>query len=160
MGRLRRGIAPLTLAAAVACARSHAALPADPGVTFAAHRDGPELVVDRLASGASGVVGSAGGLRAPGTPDRVLRVDGEVRAALWIIGQSRVLVRDAASTIAPRAGEAISSWDGGAIRLTLYTRDGSVFGTSPFARIDPRAAGAVLTREARGDRPSVDGTYR
>jgi hypothetical protein len=85
----------------------------------------------------------------------VLRVGNETRAALWIVGRSRVLVRDDASTIAPRAGEVLSSWDGGALRLTLYPRAGAPLMTDAFAR-EGLHGGERLVRAA----PRPSGAYR
>jgi hypothetical protein len=129
-----RTLAVLAALLAGCGARQVATLPTDPGVTFAAHRTGDRLVVDRTRSGESGRLDAPGRLREASAPDLVLRVGDETRAALWIVGRSRVLVRDDPSTIAPRAGEVLSSWDGGALRLTLYPRTGAPLTTDPFAR--------------------------
>src|SRR5437867_4379859 len=132
---------------ALGCAGSHPALPVDPGVTFSAHREADVLVVDRLPGGGTGIVTSPSRLGTQGAPDRVLRVGDETRAGLWIIGRSRVLVRDAPSTIAPRAGEVLSTWEGTAMRLTLYARVGGGLRSDVFARTDSAPAPVTLSRE-------------
>ncbi len=160
MKRLPSRLAWIALVGA-GCSGVHATLPAAPGVSFAAHRDGEELVVDRVPEGGAPVLARPGRVRPPGAPDLVLRADGETRGALWIVGHSRVLVRDAASTIAPRAGEVLSTWDGGAIRLVLYTRDARTLRTDVFARADAlERSPPPLSRDVRGAEGPSPGTYR
>ena len=137
-----------------ACARPPGALPVDPGVTFAAHRDGERIVVDRLRAGGNGVLDPPGRFHGENPPDFVLRVDDETRAALWVFGRSRVLARAEASSVAPRSGEVLSRWDGGAIRLTLFARDGKALTTDAFVRED----GRPLARDAATT--EMGGAYR
>jgi len=77
----------------------------DPEVTFAAHRAGDRLVLDRLPSGVRGVLEQPGWPHVPDEPNFVLRAGGEVRAALWVVGRSRVLVRRDAETTSSRTAE-------------------------------------------------------
>jgi hypothetical protein len=73
---------------------------------------------------------------------------------LWLVGRSRVLVRDDPSSRAPRVAEVLVDWDDGAVRLQLWTRDGSTLWTETFRREDE----ALLTRAGAGG--GVRGTYR
>jgi hypothetical protein len=148
----------MTLAAA-ACMRSRTGVAVDPEANFAAHTVEGGLEIDRMKNGGQAVLENPGWLRMPNEPSFVLRVDGETRAALWQVGRSRVLVRREASTIAPRAGEAIASWDGGAIRLTLHVTDTSVLQSDVFNREGSGAGSSVLTRGA-GPTAGRDGAYR
>src|SRR5262245_58551276 len=112
-------LAVLALAVA-ACRAPRSALPVDPGVTFAAHRDGGGFVVDRPRAGEAGVLAARGRLHDPDAPNLVLRVGDEARTGLWNVGHTRVVARDGTDNRGPRAGEVLSAWDAGAIRLTLY----------------------------------------
>jgi len=152
------GLAALALAAG-ACATRHVSLPADPGVTLAAHRDADGFVIDRLPDGATGLLVPPGRFHAGNAPDLTLEVRGEPRAALWMIGASRVLVREGPSTTTPRVGEVLSTWDGRAIRLTLYGRDGAPLRTDVFARADDGRGAPALAREEPGA-IDLSGTYR
>jgi hypothetical protein len=147
------------LGAAGACARSRATHPVEPGVTFAVHGAGSAFVVDRMRDGTTGVLAPPAWPRLPNAPELVLRSEGEVRAALWLVGRTRVLVRAEPSTIAPRTGEVLSSWDGGAVRLALWARDGRTLRTDTFRQEDEGAGPALLDREAAGATP-LRGTYR
>lgn len=152
------GLAALALAAG-ACATRHVTLPADPGVTLAAHRDTDGFVIDRLPDGATGLLVPRGRFHADNAPDLTLKVRGEARAALWMIGASRVLVREGPSTTAPRVGEVLSTWDGRAIRLTLYGRDGGLLRTDVFVRADAGRGAPTLARD-EPDATDLAGTYR
>jgi hypothetical protein len=145
--------------AAGACASRHTTLPAEPGVTLAAHRDGDGFVIDRLPDGATGLLVARGRLHAEDAPDLTLEVRGERRAGLWMVGASRVLVREDASTRAPRIGEVLSTWDGRAIRLAIYDRDGSMLRTDVFRRSDGGPGAPVLARE-EPRATELEGTYR
>src|ERR1051326_7317965 len=142
-------LAALALAAGAGATR-HVTLPAEPDVTLAAHRDHDGLVIDRLPDGATGLLVLAGRFHAGDAPDLTLEARGERRAALWMIGTSRVLVRESASTSAPRIGEVLSTWDGHAIRLTIYARDGSALRTDVFLRSDDGRGAPVLARGGPG----------
>jgi hypothetical protein len=139
------------------CAHPPARLPVEPLVTFAAHRDGDRFVLDRMRTGTTGVLDPPGRFRADNAPDFVFRADDATRAALWVVGRSRVLVRDDASTISRRRGEVISDWEGGAIRLTLFAPDGAVLRTDPFVARDGRPL-ARAASTARG--MPVDDAFR
>jgi len=156
--RSRRPALLALLGAAGACARSHATLPVEPGVTFALHPQGAGFVIDRMRDGTTGMLAAPGWFRLPNAPALVLRSEGEVRAALWLVGRTRVLVRAESSTIAPRIGEVLSSWDGGAVRLALWAGDGRTLRTDTFQREDEGTGPALLDREART--ASIRGTYR
>ena len=158
------GARRLTLLAVVgavgACARGRATLPVDAGVAFAMHRRGDGFVVDRMREGGAGELVSPGWLSVADAPKLVLRSDGEVRAALWAVGRTRILVRAEASTRAPRTGEVLASWENGAIRLSLWTEGGRTLTTDTFRRSDDdRADHALLGRDADGGTAPA-GTYR
>ncbi|HYR95961.1 MAG TPA: hypothetical protein VEM57_04455 [Candidatus Binatus sp.] len=146
----------LALLGAAACLRSPATVPVEAGVTFATHPEDGGFVVDRLRGGEAGVLSPPGWLRTPNAPTFVLRSDDGDRAALWLVGRSRVIVRGETSIRAPRTGEVISSWDDGAIRLALWSRDGSTLQTDTFRREGDGTAPPLLGRAAQ----SLDGTYR
>ena len=148
----------LTLPAA-GCLRSRTAVPVDPEANFAAHTVEGGLQIDRMKNGQPGVLENPGWWRMPNEPAFVLRADGETRAALWQVGRSRVLVRREASTIAPRAGEAIATWDGGAIRLTLHLADTSALQSDVFNREGSGPGPTVLARSA-GPAVEREGVYR
>jgi len=154
----RPALVVLALAlAAGGCGRPPAApLPVEPGVSFAAHRDGDRFVVDRLQNGGSGFLAPPGRFHESSPPDFLLRIDDETRGALWVIGRSRVLARAADSTRAPHSGEVLSDWEQGAIRLTLFTRDGAVLRTDTFLRADGRA----LARDEAPRPGYAGGSYR
>ena len=143
-----------------ACASRHTTLPAEPGVTLAAHRDGDAFVIDRLPDGETGLLVARGRLHGEDAPELTLKVAGERRAGLWMVGASRVLVRTEASTRAPRIGEVLSSWDGRAIRLAIYDdRDGSTLRTDVFLRSDGGPGAPALAREDPRA-TELEGTYR
>jgi hypothetical protein len=141
------------------CTRSPSTVPVDPEANFAAHTVDGRFALDRMTNGHRGVLEDPGWLRVPNEPAYVLRVDGETRAALWRFGRSRVLVRRDASTIAPRAGEAIATWDDGAIRLTLHLADASALHSDVFSREGGGGGPTVLTRSAGGV-SGREGAYR
>jgi hypothetical protein len=145
---------PLLVALLAGCRTPRTVLPVDPGVTFAAHRVANGFVLDRTRSGETGSLERRGRLHEPDAPDFVLRIGDEPRAGLWVVGRTRVLVRDSLSNRAPRAAEVLSSWDGGAIRLSLLPEHGGPLQTDPFRGEGP-VGGRVLTRTS-----SPSGTYR
>ncbi len=151
---------PLAVAvlAAGACARSRTTLPVEPGASFAIHPERDGFVVDRMRDGGTGVLEKPGWLHDPSGPSFILRSGADVRAALWLVGRSRVLVREDPSTLAPRTGEVLVSWADGAARLTLWARDGSTLQTDTFGREGPGTAPPLLSRERATS--GVDGTYR
>jgi len=145
----------IATAAGLGCVRYDSAVAPDPEVTFAAHRAGERLVLDRLPSGTRGALESPGWPHVPDEPTFVLRAGGEVRAALWVVGRSRVLVRRDAETTSPRTAEVLSAWDDGALRLTLFREGGPTLGVDHFARGAGGADAGILTRAA-----PLRGTYR
>ncbi len=142
------------IAAGLGCARYDSPLVPDPEVTFAAHRAGDRLVFDRLPSGARGALEQPSWPHVPDEPTFVLRAGGEVRAALWVVGRSRVLVRRDAETTSSRTAEVLSTWDSGALRLTLFQEGGPTLGVDHFARGEGAEA-ALLAHGA-----PLRGTYR
>ena len=150
------GVILIAIAAAVGpgCARPQALLAPEPGVTFAAHHAGDRVTLDRLPSGARGALESPAWPHLPDEPSFVLRAGSETRAALWIVGHSRVLVRRDADTTSPRVAEVLSAWDAGALRLTLFQEDGPTLAVDRFAR-EQGADPAPLSRAA-----PLGGTYR
>jgi hypothetical protein len=161
MRRRRLAVLAVTLVVlgtAAACARAPGTFPVETGVTFALHAEHGAFVVDRMRDGATGVLAAPGWLPTPNAPALVLRTDGDVRAALWRVGQSRVLVREGESTLAPRTGEVLSSWEDGAVRLALWARDGATLRTDTFRR-EQGTGPPLLSRDARIP-IGVGGTYR
>jgi hypothetical protein len=152
---LRALVTLILTTAGLGCARHDSVLAPDPEVTFAAHRAGERLVLDRLPSGARGALEPPGWPHVPDEPTFVLRAGGEVRAALWVVGRSRVLVRRDAETTSPRSAEVLSAWDDGALRLTLFREGGPTLGVDHFARGEGGADTGILTRAA-----PLRGTYR
>lgn len=144
----------LFITAALGCARQDTRVPPDPEVTFAAHRSGDRLVLDRLPSGVHAILAPPSWLRDPDAPRFVLVAGGERGAGIWIVGRTRVLVRRDDATTSPRIAEVLSEWDQGAIRLTLVQTDGPTLGVDRFAR-ERSDGGASLTRAA-----PTHGTYR
>jgi hypothetical protein len=145
--------------AAVACARGPEPIAVDPSVNFAAHPVQNRFVLDRLPDGGTGVLQPAGWTRGPGTPDYRLERDGDTRAALWTYGQSRVIVRREASTIAEPAGEALADWNDNTIRLRLLLPDGTQLASDAFAREGGGTGPSTLSRTAQTV-IDVRGTYR
>jgi len=152
---LRALVTLILTTAGLGCARHDSVLAPDPEVTFAAHRAGERLVLDRLPSGARGALEPPGWPHVPDEPTFVLRAGGEVRAALWVVGRSRVLVRRDAETTSPRTAEVLSAWDNGALRLTLFREGGPTLGVDHFARREGGPDTGILTRAA-----PLRGTYR
>src|SRR5947199_10598151 len=140
--------------AGLGCVREDSVLAPDPEVTFAAHRAGERLVLDRLPSGARGALEPPGWPPVPDEPTFVLRAGGEVCAALWVVGRSRVLVRREVVTTSPRIAEVLSAWDDGALRLTLFQDGGPTLGVDHLARAEGAEAALVM----RG--APLRGTYR
>src|SRR5438477_7802839 len=138
-----------------ACRSARTALPVEPGIGFAAHRTASGFIVDQTREGATGRLEPRGRLHQPDAPDLILVVGDDPRAGLWIVGQTRILVRDGSSTRTPRTGEVLSRWDAGAIRLTLYPRAGGPLETDTFRR-QGVGGDRLLTRG--GEAPS--GAYR
>jgi len=144
----------LLIAAGLGCARQDALVAPDPEVTFAAHRSGDRLVLDRLPSGAHATLAPPSWFHDADAPRFVLVAGGETRAGVWIVGRTRVLVRRDDATTSPRTAEVLSEWDEGTIRLTLFQSDGPTLGVDRFVRT--RAdGGAPLTPAA-----PLHGTYR
>ena len=144
----------IVIAAGAGCVRQEAWIAPDPGVTVAAHRAADRLVLDRLPSGARGALDPPAWPRLPDEPTFVLHAGGEVRAGLWVVGRSRVLVRRDAAITSPRTAEVLSAWDEGALRLTLFQEGGATLGVDRFAR-EQGADAAPLVRGA-----ALRGTYR
>jgi hypothetical protein len=144
----------LLLAAGLGCARQDTRVPPDPEVTFAAHRSGDRLVLDRLPSGTRATLEPPAWLHDADAPRFVLVAGSETRAGIWIVGRTRVLVRRDDATTSPRTAEVLSEWEEGAIRLTLYQRDGPTLGVDRFTRA--RADGATPLTPAA----PLRGTYR
>jgi hypothetical protein len=159
-----RGSGALTVLALVVLAAAcrtilRPAPPVDPEATFAAHRAGVELVVDRLGEGRTGVLRPASRIRLRNEPAFVLSSGGETLAWLWLEGPSHVVVRGARTGDAARLGEIRPSWDDGAIRLALVPRDGPALTTDTFAREGRGVGPGRLSRNARLD-IDLRGTYR
>src|SRR5207244_1514288 len=74
--------------AGLGCARHDSVLAPDPEVTFAAHRAGERLVLDRLPSGARGELEPPGWPHVPDEPTFVLRGGGEGRGAPCVVGRA------------------------------------------------------------------------
>jgi hypothetical protein len=156
---LTRNLLFTLVAGVAACARGPAPIPVEPGVNFAAHPVRSQLVLDRLPDGGTGLLEPAGWLRAPGTPAYRLVRDGDTRAGLWTYGQSRVLVRRDASTLAEPAGEVLADWTANTIRLRLLLPDGRQLASDAFAREGGGTGPSTLSRTAQTV-IDVRGTYR
>lgn len=143
-----------------ACGRSPGPITPDPGVTFAAHLVARGFVVDRLRDGGSGTLEPPGLFSARrGPPTYLLQAAGGPRGGLWVVGQSRVLARPEPSTLAPVTGEAIASWNDGAISLSLHRGSGPPWKVGPFARQGGGTGPSVLSRNAQTVL-DVRGNYR
>jgi hypothetical protein len=131
----------------------------DPAANFAAHMVEGGVEIDRMKNGQVAVLENPGWFHVPNQPTYVLRAEGETRAALGMFGRSRVVIRQEPSTIAPRTGEAIATWDAGAIRLALHPANAPVLQSDVFNREGGGGGPALLSREGSSlaDR---DGTYR
>ncbi|HJQ83934.1 MAG TPA: hypothetical protein VKA21_07660, partial [Candidatus Binatia bacterium] len=79
-------------------------------------------------------------------------------AAYWRDGD-RVVVRGAATKDSPAVGEAVSTWDQQAIRLTFQPADGAAFRTDVFAREGGGTGFQTFTRAAQTV-IDIRGTYR
>lgn len=145
--------------ALVACGRPPTILSVDPDVSFGAHLGRDGIVMDRLPGGGSGALEPPGWLRAPGSPDWVLRNEEKTLAGLWQVGASRILARTEASTISPLAGQVLGDWDDGAVRLTLHLPDGASLRSNSFAREGGGTGPSRLSRSAQTVL-DVRGTYR
>jgi hypothetical protein len=132
--------------------------PVDPEVTFASHEVRSGLAVDRTRDGGQAQVVAPSWFRRPGAPTFVLRVGKETRAAFWVSGSDRVVVRKGSGD-ASSAGSVEGAWEHGAIRLTLRTADGTVFRTDTLARAVPGGGPGALSRTAQTVL-DVRGTYR
>jgi len=157
--RKRSAAVPTLLTALLGCFRPPSTVPVEPGATFAAHPSEDGFVLDRTQAGSPALLARPGRLQGANAPSFVLRAGGETRAALWIVGHSRVIVRADASTIAPRTGEVLSTWDGGAVRLTIYEPDDSALRTDVFAREGEGGGPSALTRSLPSE-ADPSGTYR
>ena len=155
ISRPRTILIAIAAAAVAGCARRDARLAPEPGVTFAAHRAGDRVALDRLPSGTPAALDPPRWPHLPDEPTFVLRAEGETRAALWTVGQSRVLVRRDADTTSPRVAEVLAAWDAGALRLTLFQDHGPTLAVDRFERAPPGANPAPLSRAA-----PLGGTYR
>jgi hypothetical protein len=145
------------LSSLLACSHAHLAVPVEPTATFAAHREGEVFVLDRARTGTPAVVEPPGRFSGDNAPDLILRPRDGDPIGLWIVGRSRVIVRDGTSTLAPRTDEVVGAWDdGGALRLALHARDGTTLAVDPFARPDDGRPSSRLARGADAD----TGTYR
>jgi hypothetical protein len=133
--------------------------PVDPEATFAAHRSGVELVIDRLGADRTGVLRPPGRVRLPGAPAFVLLSGGESVAWFWLDGPARVVARRERAGGGPPLAEVRPSWDDGAIRLTLLPQEGPALNTDTFAREGGGVGPARLSRNARLD-IDLRGTFR
>src|SRR5262245_51007806 len=137
--------------AALACGRAAAPVTADPDVSFAAHTVHGGMVMDRVPGGGTANLEHPGSwLRTTGgIPTWVLKSDGDVLAALWQVGGSRVVVRQEPTTVAEVAGEVIDDWDDNAIRLTLYAAGRSALRSDVFTREGAPTRSSRLSRSAQ-----------
>jgi hypothetical protein len=152
--------AALFLAIASGCGLSKPpVIPIDPSATFALHREHRGLVVDRLASGGGAVVEGTGAPFWSSGPTFELTTDGRTNAAFWIDGSRMVAVRRGTSAGAPSIGSVTSSWDDGAIRLTIAPASGAAVTSDPLAREGGGTGPDALSRIAQTNL-DLRGTYR
>ena len=158
----RRNLCVTMLAAAAlsACARSRGPITYDPDVKIAAHLARGGLFVDRVPSGRAVRLEAGGWLSNPGRPSyRLLGDNPDQVTGLWVVGHSRMMVRESASTLEPIAGEVVASWEEAAIRLTLHLANAHVLHTDAFAREGGGTGPSTLNRSAQTVL-DVRGTYR
>jgi len=145
------------LAPSCGCAVSHAAMPAAPGVTFAAHavRDG--VVVDAMRGGTVAPVVQHG----LGFPHPTFVVEeGPARGeAVTTCGPGCAEVRASTAADAPLVGRVEPRWKDDAIRLTIEPAGAPTLRTTAFVRRDWRNGTAALTRDVDLT-TDVNGRYR
>ena len=132
-----------------ACAPTAQRLPADPGVTFAAHRVHGGLMIDEMRGGEAVLLGPASWLRLPGEPAYVLTMGASRGEGLWLLGPADVVVRRALSRDSAVVGAVEPSWKNNAIRLALERAGRPALRTDRFVREDIGGGMSVLGRTAQ-----------
>ena len=157
-----RGLIVVVLLGTAACAWFRHQDPTDPSSppTFVAHAETGGLIIDKMGSGETGrVVPSGSGAFAAG-PQLLVETSAGPTAALWIRDPD-IVIRQAGDPAAPPIGQVESSWDNGAIRLTLIAEGDGTYHTTSFDRVSggtaPTALGqpANLTFDLRGEYVAV-----
>jgi hypothetical protein len=131
------GRTTLALATAIVLVNGCGVLPTaasvEPGVDFVAHRGMSGIVVDRMKDGQTAVLVPADSASSGG-PTYLLRSNGKIIAALWVIGRDHVIVRQTADPDGPVTGQVWASWKGDAMRLRLEPAGGIWEHTGSFYR--------------------------
>jgi hypothetical protein len=142
-----------------ACAPTAQRLPADPDVTFAAHRVHGGLMIDEMRGGEAGFLGPASWLRLPGEPAYVLTMGASRGEGLWLRGPGDVVVRRTLSRDSAVVGAVEPSWENNAIRFALERAGRPALRTDLFVREDIGGGLSVLSRIAQLS-IEVPGVYR
>jgi hypothetical protein len=142
-----------------ACAPTAQRLPADPDVTFAAHRVHGGLMIDEMRGGEAGFLGPASWLRLPGEPACVLTMGASRGEGLWLRGPGDVVVRRTLSRDSAVVGAVEPSWENNAIRFALERAGRPALRTDLFVREDIGGGLSVLSRIAQLS-IEVPGVYR
>jgi len=149
----------LVALAAGACGRSRTPPSFDPDVNVAAHLVHPALAIDRVPSRHGVTLEAKGWLSNPGQSPYTLRDEDGTVTGLWVVGHSRMLVRESTSTLSPLAGEVMADWEESAIRLTLHLPNAHVLHTDAFLRQGGGTGPSTLSRAAQTV-IDVRGAYR
>jgi hypothetical protein len=158
-GALVRGCACALILLVGACAPTAVPLPADPGVTFAAHRIHGGLMIDEMRGGEPTVIGPPSWLRLSGEATYVVPGGSDRGEGLWVVSPGHAVVRRTLATDSPLVGAVDPSWDDNAIRLALEPAGHPPLTTDVFARADVAGGMSVLGRTAQLS-IDVPGTYR
>jgi hypothetical protein len=142
-----------------ACTPTAQRLPADPDVTFAAHRVHGGLMIDEMRGGEAGFLGPASWLRLPGEPIYVLTIGASRGEGLWLLGPADVVVRRTPSRDSAVVGAVEPTWENNAIRLALEPAGRPALRTGLFVREDIGGGMSVLGRNAQLS-IEVPGVYR
>ena len=156
MGLISAAVVSLLVGGCVPTAQR---LPADPDVTFAAHRVHGGLMIDKMRGGEAGFLGPASWLRLPGEPAYVLTMGTGRGEALWLLGPADVVVRRTLSRDSAVVGAIAPSWQDNAIRLALERAGRPALRTDLFVREDIGGGMTVLGRTAQLS-IEVRGVYR
>ncbi len=148
----------VVLGTAGGCAVAPRAIPVDPNVNFAAHSEHRGLVIDRMQDTEQAVLVAAGAWPFSGGPRFLLQRGDTTLAAVWL-EDAQATVRRGGDTAAATIGHVDTSWQGGAISLTLRPEGGSGFRTGTFQRIGGGSAPAALGQRA-DTTLDVRGVYR
>jgi hypothetical protein len=122
-------------------------IPAEPGVTFAAHTVHGGLVVDHMQNGDTGMAQPEGGLSSLTHPEYDVHFNG-ANGDRRLVGTGPIVIHRGTSDEGPVSGRVEPSWDDQAIRLTLRPTNGPPLKTDVFSRTDAAAGMDEITRTA------------